>query len=71
MSQRLGEMPSGQVSAKPKPLRGKDGSETKKEVGRNEQNPGDTAWGDPVRPHASPNAVRKEGCDKDPTSETV
>ena len=51
MSKRPGEMSNEQVSAKSKPLRGhcrpesKDGSALmKKEVGRNEENPGDTAW---------------------------
>ena len=41
-----------EVSAKSRPLRGlcllmrNDGSQTKKEGGRNDGNPGDTAWGD-------------------------
>ena len=68
MSQRPGEMPNEQVSAKTQPLRG---SETRKEVGRDEENLGDTAWRDPVRPHSSPNAVRKEDCDQDPTRKTA
>ena len=45
-------------------LQGKDGSETKKEVRRDEVNLGDTAWRDLVRPHSSPNKEKKKDCDK-------
>ena len=54
-SVRPGEMPNEQVS------------ETKKEVGRNEEDLGATAWEDPVRTISSPNQVGKEDCDQDPS----
>ena len=31
----------------------------------------DTAWGHPVRPHSSPNTMRKEDCDPGLSSETA
>ena len=42
-----------------------------KKVDRNEENPGNTALGNTVRPHPSSSSVRKEDCDNDPTSDTA
>ena len=56
-SKRLGEMPSGQVSGRSKPLRGlwklkrNDAPGTMKANGRKEDNPGNTAWRNPMQPH--------------------
>ena len=47
----------------------KDVSEACRELVRNEENPCDAAWRHPMRPHPSPNTVRKEDRDKDPTSD--
>ena len=57
----------GQVSSKSKPTRGlcllkrTDGPEAMKEDGHNED-PGNTAWRNPIRPHFEPKKVRQEAC---------